>query len=504
MLFRRLGLRLICVLAPAFAVAQPALYLKTRPLGEAALSPELREVPQRTVLPGRAHWLVQFHSAPTAEDVAQLAERGAQVLSYVPEHAFLIAAAEDFNAEGLATARLERWVHVDKLSPQVDDLDGSVESAYLVEFHADVDFASEQAVLAEAGVRVIASASVPAHHQVVLGNREQIERLALWDEVVYISPASEDLANGSPVHHCSGAMTEFAPLASAASTVGEGWAPGRGSANLLYGFGPLSTRSNVDQARVRAEYLRAMNEWARVVALTWSETSVLNGPRTMTLRFGRGNDSMLPRTFDGPGRTLAYAYFPSPPNPEPIAGDVYLDDDENWQFGADIDVYSVLLHELGHSLGLNHLDQPGNVMNAFYRRATELQSGDIATIRTLYATRTSTPTAPSPTPTPAPAPTPPAVPSDRLAPTLTIISPALTTFSTSAASLLVRGTARDNIGVTQVSFANSTGAQGLTQGIANWQASVPLVVGINRITIQARDAAGNTATRTLVVTRRQQ
>ena len=65
--------------------------------------------------------------------------------------------------------------------------------------------------------------------------------------------------------------------------------------------------------------------------------------------------------FDGQWNILAHAYFP-PPNGITAAGDLHFDEDEAWATsGVDpdtpfvnLDVQTVALHELGHSLGLDH------------------------------------------------------------------------------------------------------------------------------------------------------
>src|SRR5439155_787194 len=90
---------------------------------------------------------------------------------------------------------------------------------------------------------------------------------------------------------------------------------------------------------------------------------------------------------------------------------------------------------------------------------------------------------------------------DTTAPTLTIASPTSNpTFSTSTTLLTLGGTASDNVGVTQVTWANS-GGSGTASGTTSWAASgIVLQTGTNVLAVQARDAAGNTATASLTVT----
>lgn len=64
----------------------------------------------------------------------------------------------------------------------------------------------------------------------------------------------------------------------------------------------------------------------------------------------------------------------------------------------------------------------------------------------------------------------------------------------------IRGTASDNVGVTQVSWANDRGGSGICTGTTAWSASgILLYSGTNVITVTARDAAGNTGSDTLTV-----
>lgn len=93
---------------------------------------------------------------------------------------------------------------------------------------------------------------------------------------------------------------------------------------------------------------------------------------------------------------------------------------------------------------------------------------------------------------------------DIALPTITITSPTSNpSYNTSSTSLILVGRASDNMGVTQVSWSNTTtGASGTADGTTNWTASgIVLQRGTNVLTVAARDAAGNTGTNTLTVTR---
>jgi hypothetical protein len=97
----------------------------------------------------------------------------------------------------------------------------------------------------------------------------------------------------------------------------------------------------------------------------------------------------------------------------------------------------------------------------------------------------------------------PAPSTDKVAPSLTILSPPGTSVATSASSVVISGTACDNMAVVEVSWADSAGNSGLAQGTTRWSAGpIALRVGANTITIRARDAAGNVSWRSVIFTRR--
>ncbi len=93
-------------------------------------------------------------------------------------------------------------------------------------------------------------------------------------------------------------------------------------------------------------------------------------------------------------------------------------------------------------------------------------------------------------------------PPDTTNPTVAISAPtANATYTATAATMSLGGTASDNAGVTQVTWSNSRGGNGTATGTTNWSvATIALQGGSNTLTVTARDAAGNSATAVLTVT----
>ena len=92
--------------------------------------------------------------------------------------------------------------------------------------------------------------------------------------------------------------------------------------------------------------------------------------------------------------------------------------------------------------------------------------------------------------------------SDAAAPVVTITSPSSSAFTTTSASIALAGTANDAFGVAQVTWSNSKGGGGTAAGTTSWSvAAVPLAVGVNVITVTAKDASGQAGSAVVTVTR---
>jgi hypothetical protein len=167
------------------------------------------------------------------------------------------------------------------------------------------------------------------------------------------------------------------------TTVGEGWdGPGLGSAELSFYLG-LPT-PDLPLALQHAALIAALDVWGSTAALTFTETFSAGQPRSLDFNFQTGGFS--------PG-ILAFAFFPAPPNSEPIAGDVFFNEDFTWEVGNDLgfaafDLVLIAVHEIGHSLGLNHSTTANAVMRPFVSSGDVfdgLHTDDIAGIESLYA-----------------------------------------------------------------------------------------------------------------------
>ncbi|MEO8368749.1 MAG: matrixin family metalloprotease [Candidatus Solibacter sp.] len=430
-----------------------------------------------------------------------------KILQYVPDAALMVGSSRNPNLEGLGVLAAAGLDASDKISPLLDE---QVAGALLVVFHSDAAMDIVREEIAASGFEVVENPTMLAGHLVVSGPHTAIPELAALDDVAYIMPASAELAAGVPLEGCAGASTQSGPVGEYV-LISRGWSrDAAGHVDLRYFIGALTDQ--IPAVTARAEIERALREWTRYANFTLSPSQAQGAGRTFDISFLRGahGDGYA---FDGPGGSLAHTFYPNPPNPEPIAGDLHLDWSEPWRTGATVDLFSVVLHEVGHALGLGHSDRPGAVMYPYYKLTAALTDDDIAGIQALYGSRAAAPKpAPVPTPVPTPTPTPPPVnppapapepaPVDKSVPTLQIKTPGASITSTGFASIAISGVASDNVGVTAVKWTTSTGAAGTAAGTASWSASVPLLVGTNVVTVRAYDAAGNFSWRAVTVVRR--
>ncbi|XP_070569780.1 matrilysin-like [Ptychodera flava] len=149
--------------------------------------------------------------------------------------------------------------------------------------------------------------------------------------------------------------------------------------DLTYKF--VSFTKDLSIADQKAAIERAFKHWADVTPLSFTE--VIQGDADILIEFAAGvHSDGFAAKFDGPGGTLAHAYFPE-------SGDAHFDDDETFTVNSyeGINLDSVAAHVFGHSLGLAHSSVPGAQMAPFYEGYNpdfSLAKDDISGIQALY------------------------------------------------------------------------------------------------------------------------
>jgi len=141
---------------------------------------------------------------------------------------------------------------------------------------------------------------------------------------------------------------------------------------------------DLDEATYRNEVRAALDEWTRAT----DSRRIFHGiddPRQAQVVFGfRRADHMgtakCEDAFSGGKLTIAHAFtFES----TCLAGIIHLNQDLKWVMDGSnrkgtYDVRYAVLHEVGHILGLNHVNTPGNIMYADYvgvvRKLTDEES----------------------------------------------------------------------------------------------------------------------------------
>ena len=467
----------LALVAAAGAFGQE-VHLKTRNVRVAPVAPEgIRD----------RHQIVVFDHAPGVEDVDALLERGAQVVSALPDNAVVVSApgVSLGSIPGVSwTSRLDRD---DKISAE---LAGDGPLLAIVEFHPDVSPDEQDSIADEEGILLQRPPVLSANHAIIEASLAGLQALAAHDEVAYLFPADPDLLTDETFRQCAGMLTSSGAVAQFANII-HGWDLGAdGAAHLGYAFGSLTTK--VPAATVQGEIIRAMNEWAKHTNVIFSPSASGAAARTILVKFASGaHGDAYP--FDGPGGMLAHTFYPVPVNAESIAGDMHLDADEKWQAGADVDIYSVALHEAGHALGLGHSDKPGDVMYPYYRSGMALSAHDIGAVQSLYGALTNGVSATVGQPTPAPQP--------AARPLLLTLDSVPASVPTAEATLT--GTISGGTGPFSVQWQTDHGYSGraaLGPGSNSWSSGpITLVTGSNTITVSAFDSARAAVTLTATI-----
>ncbi|KAM9376177.1 matrix metalloproteinase-17b [Pholidichthys leucotaenia] len=136
--------------------------------------------------------------------------------------------------------------------------------------------------------------------------------------------------------------------------------------NINWRLQSYPVTSHLSRETVRSLVFYALRVWAEPTPLEFHE---VGSPDAADLQVdflhGYHGDGY---PFDGTGGAVGHAFFPSDPA---RAGGVHLDAEEEWAFrqpaSEGTDLFTVLVHEFGHALGLVHSSSRHSVMRPYYQ-----------------------------------------------------------------------------------------------------------------------------------------
>jgi len=171
------------------------------------------------------------------------------------------------------------------------------------------------------------------------------------------------------------------------STVGDAggvvtWSLAGAGYDIVSAFGASGTSvdSSVLGFDVQATISAAFNAWATYGNIEFMQVEDSGGDP--------GTSHMADiRVFFGsiPGSTIGLAYYPSSWEGSMMAGDMILDSDasNNWADNQ-LTFFGLVLHEIGHALGLGHDDSGVDSIMTSFLSENALQAYDISGIQTIY------------------------------------------------------------------------------------------------------------------------
>lgn len=213
-----------------------------------------------------------------------------------------------------------------------------------------------------------------------------------------VSPEVDHAAFGLPFGGDPDAKWGGAPFGTPGGNVSYSYVSGGTPCESLNFVSPCTTTTNLGSflpAGYQMQVENAFNLWSSYGDIEFTNIADGGGPVNDGGAAGFTGDIRIGAyDIDGPSNVLAFAFFPYPADAINSArGDIFFDSAEGWEFIDDgtvdgaFNFFRVVLHEIGHSLGLDHAAGLGlAIMDPFYSEsiAATLQADDIAGIQFIY------------------------------------------------------------------------------------------------------------------------
>jgi len=358
--------------------------------------------------------LLHNHEGEETDVHSHIHINGAKSIFLVDDKTLLCKLESDFNfnnVEGLLQIGfINNQIKIRDIESEfLEKLDNNIETfGFAISYPGENTEVFEQAIEPFIETHSHLSRFLPSNVRMIkLGSRTQLNNLIKINQVFTVTHYPHIINNphniSNKLHYCYGPGTSFGPVYKFVVTDGPGttWQDhGDDGECVTLTLHIANTHPRFTNSEVEESTMRAAKQWTDAVpGFNINLVSSKKSDNHIQCAFEFNPTSVVGNySFDGEGGTLAHAFSPqqfrgiplfAPNWKSDLAGDLHWDAHENWAINTSVHPFTplefVTLHELGHSIGLDHSDVPGAVMHEFFSASSAtLTSDDISGAQSLF------------------------------------------------------------------------------------------------------------------------